>query len=179
MSSSPSSIRGRWRQELIRNWTVVANFDNPFGTMINQKNKLESDINHHLDFLIKDYGFVKIPTYQNARELNTDYVKDGLIINLICDSSFWANILIPKIDIGDILSGNKKVIDYEYFKDFKVYSIKRLDFTRSTWKKILNDKKHNKGLRYAETLLKNNPDVLNGKLSKLKWPIFYFLMNFT
>lgn len=126
------------------------------------------DMNNHFSFLTEKFGFIKIPEYNFVREIHNDYVKDNLIIKIIYDGGFWIYILKPRFDIKDILIGKKRTMDFDFSK-FKQYDLTNLDLDKSIWNSISSNNFPDKSLWYYSKLLRENDEILNGKINKLTW----------
>lgn len=126
------------------------------------------NIDNYFSFLEKSFGFSKIPEYGYSRELHNDYVKNEIIIKIIYDGDYWVTILKPKINITDILKGDKHTTDYE-FTDFDRYNLDNLDLDKSIWNSVSLQNSPFKKLVYYSKLLNDNSEILNGNLKKLGW----------
>ncbi len=129
---------------------------------------MHNNIKKHLWFLTQKFGFVKIPEYSFVREIHNDFVKDGMIIKIVYDGGVWINILKPRFEIKEIITGEKKTTDYPITK-FKQYNLKNLDIDKTIWNSVNYDNLTDKSLWYFSKLLRDNNEILDGNLEKLGW----------
>ena len=129
---------------------------------------LSIEIMKYFGFLIEKYGFVKLPEYQYVREVHNDFVGNEMIIKLNYEGSLLLEILKPKFDITEILNNQKRTVDYDY-NSFDRFDLKNLDLKREIYNAVLNKNFPGKDFWYYSKLLEENPEILNGDLTKLKW----------
>ena len=129
---------------------------------------LSNNVMKYFGFLIEKYGFVKLPEYQYVREVHNDFVGNEIIIKLNYEGSLLLEILKPKFDIREILNKQKRTVDYDYYS-FDRYDLKNLDLNREIYDAVSNKNYPDKDLWYYSKLLKENPEILMGDLTKLKW----------
>lgn len=122
----------------------------------------------YFGFLIEKYGFVKLPEYQYFREVHNDFVGNEIIIKLNYEGSLLLEILKPKFDITEILNNQKRTVDYDY-NSFDRYDLKNLDLKREIYNAVSNKNFTDNDFWYYSKLLEENPEILNGDLTKLKW----------
>ena len=129
---------------------------------------LENIIDRYFGFLESDFGFKKMPEYNYVREIHNDYIKDNIIIKLIYEGSYIIDLMKSKVAEKDLLDGNKRTIDYDYFY-FKRYNLNL--FTGNKRTRIAWQKEHDseKDLLHCSEILKNNPEILNGKTFKFSF----------
>lgn len=120
----------------------------------------------HFSFLL-DLGFKGPFEYNYVREIHSDYVKKDIIIQIIYEGSFSVNIIKTKRIFPDLENGTKKVIELGYdeitwfdLMDLSSERIKRysVDYKETSEQQML----------YYSKLLRNNPDILKGDLTKFK-----------
>lgn len=131
------------------------------------------DVIKHFGFLVDDFGFVKLPEYPYVREIHNEFAKSEMIVKVTCDGGYWVDILVPGFDISPIVQGRKRTVDYDYGL-FKTYDLGNLDPYREIFKTISKDPFPDKELRYYARLLKENPEILRGDFTKLKWRYRFF-----
>ena len=129
---------------------------------------ISKKVKEYFSFLENEFGFIKTSEYQYVTEIHNEFVKNGLIIQIVYDGDIWMNILKPKFNIQILLNEEKRITDYD-ITNFKYYDVKNLDLDNSIWKSINSDKLSDKRLRYYSKLLQSNKEILNGNLKKLKW----------
>lgn len=126
---------------------------------------LENIIDKYFGFLESDFGFKKIPEYNNVREIHNDYIKNNLIIKINFEGSYIVDLMKAKFAEKDLIDGKKKTIDYDYsfFKYYNLNQFMRNEKVNKSFKKADDSEKD---LSYCAEILKNNPDILNGNTSK-------------
>ncbi len=137
---------------------------------------LSNEIMKYFGFLIDKYSFVKLPEYQYVREVHNDFVGNKIIIKLNYEGSLLLEILKPKFDIMEIINNQKRTVDYDY-NSFDRYDLKNLDLNREIYNAVSNKNFPDKDFWYYSKLLEENPEILNGDLTKLKWK-YRFLKRF-
>lgn len=130
---------------------------------------LSKDLNKYLGFLVEKFGYLKLPEYKYVREIHNDFVGKEIVIKLNYEGSFMLEVLKPNFKIENLLNGKKKTVDFEY-SSFKRYNLRNLDLNKDIYNSISGDNYSNKDLWYFSKLLQENPDILEGDLTKLKWP---------
>ena len=122
----------------------------------------------HLNFLTTEFGFIKMPTYQYVREIHTDYIGENIVSKIVYDGGEWMHIFEPKFDARRLILDSKKTTDYEWGQ-FIWHNPQVLAQT-NLWKRIAIDQySYPYTMWDYVTLLKANPEILSGDLSKLKW----------
>jgi len=129
---------------------------------------LANEIMKHFGFLVKKYNFIKLREYQYVREIHNDFVGKFIVVKLIYEGSFSIEILKPRFHIKDLIEGKKRTVDYDY-NDFERYDLKNLDLKRAVYNSVSAVKFPDKDLLYYSKLLNENPEILQGDLTKLKW----------
>ena len=137
---------------------------------------LENIIDKYFGFLESDFGFKKMPEYNYVREIHNDYIKDNIIIKLIYDGSYIVDLMKSKVAEKDLLDGNKRTIDYDYFY-FKRYNLNQFVGNKRTTISLQKEYDSEKDLLYSSEILKNNPEILNGKTFKFSF-IYRILKKF-
>lgn len=126
---------------------------------------LEIIIDKYFGFLERDFGFKKIPEYNYLREIHNDYIKDNLIIKLTYEGSYIVEMMKSKVVEKDLLDGNKRTIDYDYFY-FKHYKLNQISGSKGKNRSLQKKHDSEKDLFYYAETLKNNPEILNGNTSE-------------
>jgi len=126
----------------------------------------EKDLKKHFEFLETKFGFKKIPEYQYVREIHNDYIKNDLIIKLTYEGSFWIEILKTKKVEPELINNKKTTVDFDY-NYFKRYDLRNLDSSKKIYNSVSSENFPDKELWYFSKLLKDNPEILIGDLSKL------------
>ena len=129
---------------------------------------LENSIDKYFGFLESEYGFKKIPEYNHVREIHNDYIRDNLIIKLIYEGSYVVDLMKLRVADKDLLDGNKRTIDYDYFY-FKRYNLNQFIRNKKSNKSFQKEYDSEKDLLYCSEILKNNPEILNGKTFKFSF----------
>jgi hypothetical protein len=129
---------------------------------------LENSIDKYFGFLESEYGFKKIPEYNHVREIHNDYIRDNLIIKLIYEGSYVVDLMKLRVADKDLLDGNKRTIDYDYFY-FKRYNQNQFIRNKKSNKSFQKEYNSEKDLLYCSEILKNNPEILNGKTFKFSF----------
>ena len=130
--------------------------------------KKKKDLKRYFDFLVDEYGFIKIPQYQYGREIHSDYIKDDLIIKLVYEGSYTLEILKAGKIEPELLDHSKTTVDFDY-SYFKRYDIAKLDPSGKIYNSVSSDNFPDKDLWYFSKLLKDNPEILTGDFSKFTW----------
>jgi hypothetical protein len=133
-----------------------------------EKEMLTRDVMKHFDFLIDKFNYVKLPEYQYVREVHNDFIGQKIVIKLNYEGSFMLEILKPKFEINKLLSSVKRTVDYDY-RLFDSYDLNNLDLDKEIYNSVSNDNFPDKALWYYSKLLKENPEIIMGDLTKLKW----------
>lgn len=63
-----------------------------------------------LDFLSREFGFIKMPSFQYVREIHTDNIGSNIVIKQVYEGTDWMKILEPKFDIRRLLLDSKKLL---------------------------------------------------------------------
>jgi len=130
-------------------------------------------VNEYFDFLITDYNFKTPVTYNYAREVHTDYIKENIIVKIIYEGAYWCELIkLNKIDKG-LLTGEKMITDMDY-NSMTHFNLSSLDPDKKFYNSVSKDNFPDKELWYYSMLLKNNPEILNGDFSKFS--IIYRLL---
>lgn len=118
----------------------------------------------YFDFL-KQYGFSDLIEYQYVREIRRDYIKDNIIISIAYEGNYWVDFIKTKSIFPSLATGASKLKDLD-FKDTQSYDLTVLDTKNIIYDAIDIDHEDEKNLWYYSSLLKNNPEILNGDLAK-------------
>lgn len=134
----------------------------------NQNKIFANFIMNHFDFLVQKFNFIKIPEYQFVREVHNDFVRENLIVKIVYDGNYFLEILKAKFDTHEIIAGKKRTVDYDY-NNFYRYDLKNLDLNKEIYNSVSSGNAPEKELWYYAKLLNDNPEILKGNLTKLKW----------
>ena len=118
----------------------------------------------YFEFLRK-YGFSDPIEYNYVREVRRDYIKGNIVISIAYDGNYWVDLIKTKIAIPSPETGATKLKDID-FKDTQFYDLTLLDTKNRLYDSIAFDYEDEKNLWYYSSLLKNNPEILNGDLKK-------------
>ena len=121
----------------------------------------------YFEFL-KQYGFSDPIQYSYVRDIHRDYIKGNLVISIAYEGNFWVEIIKTKHTFPSLATGLSKVTDLD-FKDKKSYDLNLLDSKKKLFKSINCADQDEKNLLYYSSLLKNNPEILNGNLRKFSF----------
>lgn len=127
-----------------------------------------NDLIKHFGFLVQKFDYVKLPEYQYVREVHNDFVGKNIVIKLSYDGSFMLEILKPKFEIEQLLNGQKRTVDYQYYS-FDRYDLRNLDLNKEIYLSVSKDNFPDKDLWYYSKLLQENSEIVKGDLTKLKW----------
>lgn len=127
---------------------------------------IDNDVKRYFDFLVTDFGFIKIKPYGYSRETHFDYIKENLIVKVSYDSGYFVNILKSKKIENDLLTNKTKSVDYD-FKFFKRYDLKQLDKKRKIYNSANVQLSKEQELKYNSELLRQNPEILKSDFKKL------------
>jgi hypothetical protein len=126
----------------------------------------------YFDFLL-DNGFKGPFEYNLGHEMQSDYVKKDLIIKISYDGRYWAFVIKTKRVIPELESGIKKLKDYDW--DLVTsHDLEYLDPKKRLFNSVYFDNNDKKYLWYYSKLLRDNPEILSGDLSKFN--IFNYLL---
>lgn len=128
----------------------------------------EKVLKKYFNFLVEEYGFIRIPQYQYGREIHSDYIKDDLIIKLVYEGSYTLEILKAGKIEPELLDHSKTTVDFDH-SYFKRYDIVKLDPSGKIYNSVSSDNFPDKDLWYFSKLLKENPEVLKGDFSIFTW----------
>ena len=118
----------------------------------------------YFEFL-KHYGFSDPIEYNYGREVHRDYIKGNLVISIAYEGSYWVEVIKTKITLPSLATGLTKIKDLD-FKDKQFFDLTSLDSKKKLFNSINFDDEHEKNLLYYSSLLKSNPEILNGDLRK-------------
>jgi hypothetical protein len=127
-----------------------------------------NDMIKHFGFLVDKYDFVKLPEYQYVREVHHDFIGKEIVVKIFHEGGHMLEILKPKFDTEKLQKGQKRTVDYDY-NSFEHYDLRNLDLQRDIYNSVSSDNFPDKDLWYFSKLLKENPEILKGDLTKLKW----------
>ncbi len=120
---------------------------------------IEPDLEKYFSFLSADHGFEKKEEYSIVREVFNDYYKEGMLIKFIFDGTLRVNI--------------SKTTDYKQSNFFSERNFKKIihlnpKTDKGYFLRIYNEEGHfeEQGWLIADKL-RNNPEILDGELSKL------------
>ena len=68
---------------------------------------IEKDLEKYFKFLVKEFGFEKMPEYAHVREVYNDYWKKNLVIKFIYDGTLRINISKQKSYSQDVFFSEK------------------------------------------------------------------------
>ncbi len=136
-------------------------------------------VDKYFNFLITEFNFKGPITYNFYREIHTDYIKDNIVVKIVYDGDYWCDLIKIKGGSKDILFREKRIVDIDREK-LIYYEISDLDINRNLYHSIFIDDSSEKELWYYSTLLKKNPDVLNGDFRKFSfWSLFFNKLIYT
>lgn len=135
---------------------------------------IEFDISKYFNFLVEEYKFFPPVSYEYCREIHTNYIKDNIIIDIYFDGDYSCYIIKTKKIDKELLTGKIRVVDIDY-KELKFYYLERLDKNEVFYNSLLNAELTTKKLLYYSSLIKSNPEILNGDFRKFSkyYKIFY------
>jgi hypothetical protein len=152
---------------------------NPPPTYLNRTDfdSFPKHLSKYFDFLFTEYNFIKFDSYNHVRERHYDLIGNKIVIKLIYEGSYSIVILKPRFDSKELLRSPKKIKEYDYYRDFKRYNLRKLDNDLALYNSVSNQNFPDKDLWYYSKLLKSNPEILSGEFSKFKWyyPILKWL----
>jgi len=126
---------------------------------------IKNEVSNYFNFLVERYNFQTPITYNYVHEICTDYIKDNIIISISFDGGYGFGLIkLKKID-RNLLNGNIKKVDIDYNKR-RYYDLTLLDKNKILYKSLSNVDLKIRNLVYYSTLLKNNPEILNGDFRK-------------
>lgn len=120
--------------------------------------------NKYFEFL-RQYGFSEQIEYNYVREVRRDYIKGNIVISIAYDGNYWVDLIKTKVAIPSLATGATKLKDID-FKYIQFYDLTLLDTKNRLYDSIDFDYENEKNLWYYSSLLKNNPEILNGDLRK-------------
>jgi hypothetical protein len=126
----------------------------------------------YFDFLL-DYGFKGPYEYNSGHEMQSDYVKKDLIIKISYDSRYWVFVIKTKKIVPELEEGKKTLKDLDYNLVIS-HDLEDLDPKKKMFNSVDFNNKTEKYLWYYSKLLRDNPEILNGNLSKFS-PVNYLL----
>jgi hypothetical protein len=119
---------------------------------------------NYFDFL-PDLGFKGPYEYNYGHEMQSDYVKKDLIIKIAYDGRYWVFVIKTKKVIPELEEGTKTLKDLD-IKLYRSYDLEYLDPNKKLFNSVDFNTKPEKYLWYYSKLLRDNPEILNGNLSK-------------
>jgi len=126
-----------------------------------------SDTNNYFDFL-SNLGFKGPYEYNYGHEMQSDYVNKDLIINIAYDGRYWVFVIKTKKVIPELEEGTKTLKDLDT-KLYKSYDLDYLDPKKKLFNSVDFNTKPEKYLWYYSKLLRDNPEILHGNLSKFSF----------
>lgn len=127
---------------------------------------IDEVVEKYFNFLVIDFGFTKVSPYGYSRENHFDYIKENLIVKIVYDGDYWVSILKSKKTEVGLISEKKRTTDYD-FRFFKRYDLRQLDLDKKIYNLVNVQMIKEKELQYYSDLLSQNPEILNGDVSKL------------
>ncbi|MDY0216267.1 MAG: hypothetical protein RBS19_04865 [Bacteroidales bacterium] len=128
-------------------------------------NHIKNEVSEYFSFLVEDYNFQQPITYNHVKEVYTDYIKNNIIISIGFDGGYTCGLYQTKIKNDDLLNGNIKIVNIDY-KDLQFFDLTLLDKNKKINESTSHINEKVRNLVYYSTLLKNNPEILNGDLRK-------------
>jgi hypothetical protein len=128
--------------------------------------------NNYFDFL-PSLGFKGPYEYNYGHEMQSDYVKKDLIIKVAYDGRYWVFVIKTKKVIPELEEGTKTLKDLDT-KIYKSYDLDYLDPNKRLFNSVDFNANPEKYLWYYSKLLRDNPEILNGNLSKFSFINFLF-----
>ena len=125
-------------------------------------------INKYFNFLVTDFGFMSPITYNYVREIHTDYIKEDIIIMITYEGSYCCGIIKLKSIDYELLAGKKRSVDIDKNIE-RYYPLSMLDPKKRLYNSVSNDNFPDKDLWYCSKLIKNNPEILQGDLTKFSF----------
>lgn len=122
-------------------------------------------IDKYFDFLIAGHKFNGPYSYQYVREFHTDYVKGNLIIKVAYEGDFWVDMIMLKNPNPEIENGHLRVVDLDY-SEIKYFNLEKLDWKKKFWNTVSSSNLPDKRLWYYSNILRQNPELLDGKFEK-------------
>jgi hypothetical protein len=119
---------------------------------------------NYFDFL-PNLGFKGPYEYNYGHEMQSDYVKKDLIIKISYDGRYWVYVIKTKMVIPELEDGTKTLKDLD-LKLYRSYDLDYLDPNKKLFNSVDFNLKPEKYLWYYSKLLRDNPAILNGNLSK-------------
>ena len=126
-----------------------------------------SDPNNYFDFL-PNLGFKGPFEYNYGHEMQSDYVKKDLIIKFAFDGRYWVYVIKTKKVIPELEEGTKTLKDLD-FKLYRSYNLDYLDPNKKLFNSVDFNTSPEKYLWYYSKLLRDNPEILSGNLSKFNF----------
>jgi hypothetical protein len=123
-----------------------------------------SSTDNYFDFL-PNLGFKGPYEYNNGHEMQSDYVKGDLIIKIAYDGRYWVYVIKTKKVMPELEMGTRTLKDFD-FKLYRSYDLEYLDPKKKLFNSIDFNNKPEKYLWYYSKLLRDNPEILGGNLSK-------------
>lgn len=124
-----------------------------------------SSTGNYFDFL-PNLGFKGPYDYNYGREMQSDFVKGDLIIKIAYDGRYWVYAIKTKRVIPELEMGTKTLKDVD-LKLYKIYDLEYLDPNKKLFNSVDWNTKPEKYLWYYSKLLRDNPEILYGNLTKL------------
>jgi len=126
-------------------------------------------IDKYLSFLESEHSFVKMPDYNYVREIHTDFIKGNLVLNIAWDGGYFIRLFkVPDNLVDDIYAGKIKPAKIDLFTR-KNYNLEKLDPGKRIYNSISGDNFPEKEIWYVATLLKKNPEILDGDMSSFRF----------
>lgn len=125
----------------------------------------EDTVKKYFDFLCNEYKFHNPILYNVAYELHAAYIKDDFFINIAFDGNYWCTIDRSQKYVQRVLAGETEISTLDYRK-IESYDLSLLDTKETIYNSIQNFAGYEKELFYYATLLKSNPEILDGNLEK-------------
>ena len=131
-------------------------------------NYIKNEVSEYFNFLVEEYDFLTPITYQYVKEVYTDYNKKNIVISISYDGGYFCSLIKIKRFDNELLDENRKLINIDY-KERKYYDLTILDISKDLYKSLSNVDSKIRSLVYYSTLLKNNPEILNGDFRKFSF----------
>ncbi len=118
----------------------------------------------YFDFLEQRLSFTRIQEYNYVREVHTDYIKGNVILNISWEGSYSVTFFNVPSDVAEeIIAEKKKAAKIDYFSRYR-YDLSKLDPGNRLYNSVSGDNFPDKDLWYYSTLLKRNPEILDGDM---------------
>jgi hypothetical protein len=126
-----------------------------------------SKVLEHFNFLSREYEFHYSGSYQFTYEKYEIFTKKEIVVFVVFDGVYWCSLYkVKKVIIN--YDNENLITSINLIKPIK-YNLGKLDKDKELYNSFLDINIRHRSLVYYSTLLKNNPEILDGDFRKFSF----------